>query len=103
MIHSQPGYKGKGYKMNKLQEKAVELIAMGESYGLDPEVSRESDFLVCVDYNQNLYTQISFTQTGKVSVKSFNRVGRRTENVSLKALGDYLRFFGEEKRKRAGN
>jgi hypothetical protein len=89
--------------MNKLQEKATELIAMGESYGLEPQISRASDFFVCVDYNGNLYTQISFTQTGKVSVKSFERVGRRTENVSLKALSDYLRFFGEEKRKRAGN
>ena len=89
--------------MNKLQEKATELIAMGESYGLEPEVSRQGDFLVCVDYNQNLYSQISFTKTGKVSVKSFERLGRKTETVSLKALSDYLRFFGEVKRKRAGN
>jgi hypothetical protein len=89
--------------MNKLQEKAAELIAIGESYGLEPQVSRASDFFVCVDYNQSLYSQISFTETGKVSVKSFERYGRKTESVSLKSLSDYLRFFGEEKRKRAGN
>jgi hypothetical protein len=89
--------------MNKLQEKATELIAMGESYGLEPQITTASDFLVCVDYNQKLHTEISFTETGKVSVKSFQRLGRKTESVSLIALSDYLRFFGEEKRKRAGN
>lgn len=77
----------------QLQAKAEELIALSETYGLKAKISLASGLAVWVDYNNHLHSVVSFTDTGKVSVKSYDRVGGRTENVSLKNLPDYLKFY----------
>jgi hypothetical protein len=69
--------------MNKLQEKATELAELAKAYGLDPQIQVRGDWVVYVDYTRNLHSQILFTDTGRVSVKSWERFGRKSEPVSL--------------------
>jgi hypothetical protein len=81
--------------MNKLEEKAAELVALGESYGYTPNTdSRANGQFVYVFYNHKLRSLISFTETGKVKVESWERDGK-TINISLKNLAGYLQGYKE--------
>lgn len=78
--------------MNKLQEKARELVALGQSYGLDPKIEGQSDWVVYVDYTNAITSSIYFTDTGKVSVETWDHKGRRKEKVSFKNLAEVLEY-----------
>lgn len=76
-----------------LQDKAAELIAMAAGYGVEARISWQSGFAVTVSYGPgNLWSAITRTETGRVSVKSYERMGRRTETVSLKNLPEYVEW-----------
>jgi hypothetical protein len=87
--------------VNTLETKATELAELAKSYGLDPKIQVRGDWLVYVDYTHNLHSAITFTDTGRVSVKSWERFGRKSESVSLKSLDSYLRYAGEQKKEEA--
>jgi hypothetical protein len=78
--------------MNKLEEKAAELVALGESYGLKPKIEGQSDWVVYVDYTNAITSSIYFTDTGKVSVETWDHNGRRKEKVALKNLAEVLEY-----------
>lgn len=76
-----------------LQDKAAELIAMAAGYGVEARIQWETGFAVMVSYGPgNLWSIITRTETGRVSVKSHERMGRRTESVSLKNLPEYVEW-----------
>jgi hypothetical protein len=82
--------------MNKLQEKANELVALGESYGYAPEIdpSGNGEHYVYVFYNNSIGSLLSFTETGKVRVESWER-GRKRTNISLTNLASHLQGYKE--------
>lgn len=84
--------------MNALEAKALELSELAKSYGLEPKMQVRGDWLVYLDYTHNLHSAITFTDTGRVSVKSWERWGRKNESVSFKSLDSYLRYAGEQKK-----
>ena len=85
--------------MNALEAKAVELSELAKTYGLEPKMDVRGDWVVWVEYNFNLYSQITFTDTGKVSVKSWDsHGGRRRESVALRNLDEVLQWAGEQKK-----
>jgi hypothetical protein len=80
--------------MNKLQEKANELVALGESYGYAPEIDPANEHFVYVFYNNSIGSLLSFTETGKVRVESWER-GRKRTNISLTNLASHLQGYKE--------
>lgn len=86
--------------MNALEAKALELSELAKGYGLEPKIEVRGDWVAWVEYNFNLYSQITFTDTGKVSVKSWDsHGGRRRESVALRNLDEFLQYAGEQKKK----
>ena len=76
-----------------LQDKAAELIALAAGYGVEARISWQSGLGITVSYGPgNLWSAIMRTDTGRVSVKSYERIGRRTETVSLKNLPEYVEY-----------
>lgn len=76
-----------------LQDKAAELIALAAGYGVEARIGWQSGYAITVNYGRgNLWSVITRTDTGRVSVKSYERMGRRTETVSLKNLPDYIQY-----------
>jgi hypothetical protein len=90
-------------KMNALETKAAELIEQAKDFGLEPEVRISGDFQVLIYYTdlKTLATQITYTDKGRVSVKSWERVGRRHDSVSTKNLSDYLAYHAKRATQRA--
>jgi hypothetical protein len=88
---------------NPLEIKAAELIDLAKEFGLDPEVRVSGDFQVLIYYTElkTLATEITYTDKGRVSVKSWERVGRRHDSVSTKNLGDYLAYHAKRATERA--
>lgn len=76
----------------ELRTKAQELIAQGAGYGLEPKIDWESRLAIHITYAPRLFSVVTHTETGKVRVESFERMGRRTEKISLKNLPDYLEY-----------
>jgi hypothetical protein len=86
--------------MNNKEAKAAELVELAREFGFEPQVEHYA-YYSSVRYNHNLVSRIILTDTGKASVKSWDRCGRASESVSLKALPDYLRFYSNVAAKRA--
>ena len=88
---------------NPLEIKAAELIDLAKNYGLDPEVRVTGDFQILIYYTElkNLASEITYTDKGRVSVKSWERVGRRHDSVSTKSLADYLAYHAKRETQRA--
>lgn len=84
--------------MNALEAKAIELAEMAKGYGLNPEIDVRGDWLVYITYKSRFYSQVSYTDTGKVSVKSWESNGVRRESVALKHLDEILKYAGEQKK-----
>jgi hypothetical protein len=80
--------------MNKLEEKVAELVALGESYGYTPEIDTANKHFVYVFYNNSIGSLLSFTETGKVRVESWER-GRKRTNISLTNLASHLQGYKE--------
>ena len=81
---------------SSLTIKAEELIALAAGFGLDAKITWESGLAVYVSYTHNVYSVISHTDSGKVSVKSYEKCGRRTDSISMKHLPDYLAFHASQ-------
>jgi hypothetical protein len=84
--------------MNALEAKALELSELAKGYGLEPTTDIRGDWFVCLTYNRSLHSEITFTDTGKVCVKSWERIGRKRESVALRHLDEVLRWAGEAKK-----
>jgi hypothetical protein len=84
--------------MNALEVKANELADMARAYGLEPEIEVRGDWLVFVRYSGRFYSQVSYTNTEKVSVKSWDSDGVSRESVALKHLDEVLKYVGERKK-----
>jgi hypothetical protein len=92
--------------MNKLQEKAAELLDLANQQNNPGNVVWINGASVLIEYSGNLYSRITLTETGRARVESWESAGRKTENISLKALPDYLRYHAErlqEQKEKAGN
>lgn len=90
-------------EMNPLEIKAAELIDLAKDFGLDPEVRVTGDFQILIYYTdlKNLGTEITYTDKGRVSVKSWERNGRRHDSVATKSLADYLAYHAKRATQRA--
>ena len=84
--------------MNALEAKALELSELAKGYGLEPKMQVRGDWVVYLDYSFTFYSVITFTDTGKVSVKSWERIGGRRESVALRSIEEYLQYAGERKK-----
>ncbi len=83
--------------MDKLQDKARELVALGQKYGLDPKIEGQSDWVVYVDYTNNITSLIFYTDTEKVSVQTWDyNGGRRKEKIALKNLEQTLEYVAKD-------
>jgi hypothetical protein len=82
--------------MNKLEEKAEELANMARQYGLEPVIQKHGDWYVNVDYHKSFYSHVSYTDTGRVSVKTWEKVFSKWESVALKSLDEYLEFASKQ-------
>jgi hypothetical protein len=86
--------------MNALEAKAIELADMAKAHGLDPKMDVRGDWLVYLDYTHNFYSIITYTETGKVRVESFDvHGGCRKEKISHKNLDECLQWAGERKKR----
>ena len=77
--------------MNKLQEKANELIALAKDNGLEANSRPRGNDFVDIEYTTKrarIYTMISYTETGRVKVDTWETNGRKRETVPAKYLGD---------------
>jgi hypothetical protein len=84
--------------MDKLQDKATELIAMAESQGITAKISYQSEHYIYLDYSDRISSHISYTYTGKVSVKSWEDWGYRRNAISTKNLATYLQDYAQTKK-----
>ena len=84
--------------MNALEAKAIELADMAKAHGLNPEIDVRGDWVVFVSYRRGTCSQVSYTNTGKVSVKTYWNNGRRRETIALKHLDEFLKYEGEAKK-----
>ena len=89
--------------MNKLEEKAAQLIALGESWGLTPTKETVKDHTIYITYARGLGSVITYTEKGKASVYSYENTARKRETVSTKNLPQYLSFYAARERKKAAN
>ena len=89
--------------MNALEIKATELTTTAKDFGLKPELRITGDFQVLIYYTdlKNLASEITYTDKGRVSVKSWERIGRRHESVSTKNLADYFAYHAKREAERA--
>jgi hypothetical protein len=78
--------------MNALEIKATELVEMAAGYGVKAEVLTTPNY-VRVEYFYNLYSLITLTETGKARVESIEYSAAKTNNVSLKALPEYVSYL----------
>ena len=78
--------------MNDLTAKSLELVSLAREYGITPAVQVNINSAT-VRYNNRLYSVLTFTDTGKVSVKTWDKTGSKHESVSKKVLGEYLAFY----------
>lgn len=79
--------------MNALEIKAAELVAIADEFGIKTEVQVMGDHLIYVRFGRTgITSQIIHTATGKASVKTWERLGRRSAPISLKALPENLDY-----------
>jgi len=77
--------------MNKLEEKANELIAIAKMFGLEADSRPRGNDFVDIEYHTKkarIYTLISYTETGKVKIDTWETNGRKRETVPAKYLGE---------------
>jgi hypothetical protein len=103
VLTGKAGEEEKETEMNALKIKATELTELAKDFGLEPEVRITGDFQVLIYYTdlKTLATEITYTDKGRVSVKSWERVGRRHDSVSTKHLADYLAYHAKRATQRA--
>jgi hypothetical protein len=81
--------------MNKLEEKAAELIAIAKMFGLEAESHTRGNEFVDIRYiteKANIYTLISYTETNRVKIETWERNAGKTEKVAVKYLGELFKY-----------
>ena len=84
--------------MNKLQEKAAELVAMANSFGIECQTQERGDYAVDVIYKvrgSRLISFIAYTNSNRASVETRESNARKVEKISLKSLPELLEYHGE--------
>jgi hypothetical protein len=81
--------------MSIKETKAAELVELARQFGFEPQVDHYAHYST-VRFNGNLVSRITMTDTGRASVKSWDRAGRASESVSLKALPEYLKYYSQD-------
>ena len=76
--------------MNALEIKAVELAEMSKNFGYLPEVDVVADHTAYVDFKNGIKSIITFTNSGKVNVKSFERIGTAKKSIANRDLQYHL-------------
>ena len=76
--------------MNALEAKAVELAEMAKTYGYLPEVDVVADHTAYVDFKNGIKSILTFTNSGRVSVKSFERIGAAKKSIATRELQYHL-------------
>jgi hypothetical protein len=90
--------------MNKLEEKAAEVIAIAKVFGLKAESHPRGNEFVDIRYateKANIYTLISYTETGRVKVETWERNARKSETVAAKYLGELFASVAASERRHA--
>jgi hypothetical protein len=85
--------------MNKLQEKATELIALAGSCGIETITQTRGNYAVDIEYKVRkgrLISTITYTETGRVSIATWESYPAFSNRVSLKNLGDYLKAHARD-------
>ena len=94
--------------MNKLEEKAKEILAIADSFGIEYEIENRTGhnsqevYLINIDYKttgSKFYSCISYTETERARVESWEKMGGRWERVSVKSLPDYFEYHAKENQK----
>jgi hypothetical protein len=88
--------------MNKLQDKAREILALSKSYGLTPELEKVEEELIKIKHAYQFWTVVSLTPRGRVSVFSIEKVNGRYYDIATKNLPEYLEKYARREKK-AGN
>lgn len=89
--------------MNKLEEKAQELLTMALNHGLTCQVIERPNYIE-INYQTapregQLYSFISYTETERASVETYERHGGKRTRVSMKALPDYFEWHSKQLKK----
>jgi hypothetical protein len=85
--------------MNALEIKATELVAIATELGIQTEVQVQGEHLVYVRFGYTgITSRIIHTATGKANVKTWERRGRKSQPISLKALPANLEWFARNRK-----
>jgi hypothetical protein len=77
--------------MNKLEEKAAELIALAKDNGLEAASRKRGEDIIDIEYftkRARIQTLITYTETGRVKVDTWEWTAKKRETVPAKYLGD---------------
>jgi hypothetical protein len=88
--------------MNKLQDRAREILALSKGYGLTPQLEKVEEELIKIKHANQFWTVVSLTPRGRVSVYSVEKVNGRYWDIATKNLPDYLEKHARRAEK-AGN
>jgi hypothetical protein len=90
--------------MNKLEEKATELVAIAKMFGLEAQSHARGNEFVDIRYTTdkaNIYTLISYTETNRVKVETWERNAGKTEKVATKYLGELFAYVAASEKRHA--
>jgi hypothetical protein len=85
--------------MNKLEQKASELIAMAEAYGIETKTQQRGDYALDILYKvkgSRILSVITYTDSGRASVETYESTPRKKTKISLNALADHLEYYSEK-------
>jgi hypothetical protein len=91
-------------KMNKLQEKATELIEIAKVFGLEAHARPRGDEFVDIEYitkKSRIYTCLSYTETGKVRIDTWETNAGKRETVPAKYLGELFSYVAATEKRHA--
>ena len=89
--------------MNKLQDKASQLVKMAQLHGLNCEVI-ERPMYIELKYETApsegaFYSFIQYSETERASVETWEMYGGKRVRVSMKALPDYFDWHAKQLKK----
>ena len=89
--------------MNKLQDRARELLALSKGYGLTPQLEKVEDETIKIKHADQFWSVVSLTPRGRVSVFSIEKVNGRYWDIATKNLPDYFEKYARRAKKAAAN
>jgi hypothetical protein len=85
--------------MNKLQDKAREILALSKGYGLTPQLEKVEEEVIKIKHAYQFWTVVSLTPRGRVSVYSAEKVNGRFWDIATKNLPEYLEKHARREKK----